>query len=350
MELNYYNPRHAGSFSGVDKAYRAQKSLSRKEVKQWLKGEDAYTLHKPVAYRFRRNRVVVSGLDAQWDSDLMVLISHEEQNNGYRYVLVAVDILSRYAWTRALKTKSGKEVADAFESIFAEGRKPWKIRTDQGSEFKNRTVQRMFQKEKVENFQTNNEVKSNYAERLIRTLKLKLWRYSTYKQTHKWIDIIQDITHSYNNTFHRSISQTPSSVNRENESEVWQKVYKSVPMKSDGPFKFDINDYVRISHLKKAFDRDYEERYTGEIFIIESRFVRNGINIYKLKDFQNEAVLGTFYEVELQLIKADPSGVYKVEKIIKKRKRRANEEYLIKWRYWPDKFNSWVKASDLQDI
>lgn len=350
MDAKYYDPQQPGSLAGVDKFYRSQEGATRKEVAKWLRGEEAYTLHRPVRYRFKRNQVVVSGIDAQWDADLMEMT--QQPDEGYNYLLVAIDILSHYVWTRPLKTKTGKEVSEAFQSIFAEGRVPQKIRTDRGTEFTNKTAQQTFQRHGVKHFLTNNEVKANYSERAIRTLKLRLKRYETWKQTHKWKDIIGDITSSYNNTYHRTIKRTPRSVTKENQAEVWMEQYGGpAKHKADGSFKFKKGDYVRISHLRRTFQKEYDERYTGEIFKIASRRVRGGLNIYTLIDFYNEDVAGTFYEPELQRITADPQGVYKVEKIIRSRKRRGVEkEYLVRWRHWPPKFDSWVKASDLEDI
>ena len=73
--------------------------------------------------------------------DLMDMVSLSEHNGGVRYVLVAIDVFSRYTWLRPLKSKQGNEVVKAFASIFAEGRKPHKIRTDKGTEFTSRLTQ-----------------------------------------------------------------------------------------------------------------------------------------------------------------------------------------------------------------
>ncbi len=350
MDEKYYDPKQPGGLAGVDKFYRAQTAETKEEVKEWLRGEEAYTMHKPVRYHFPRNKVIVSGIDAQWDADLMDMT--QQADEGYHYVLVAIDILSHYTWTRPLRNKTGKEVSNAFESIFAEGRLPLKIRTDRGTEFTNTTSQQMFRKHGVGHFLTNNEVKANYAERVIRTLKLRLKRYETWKQTRKWKDVIGDITSSYNNTYHRTIKRKPSSVTKDNQAEVWMEQYDEPPThKLDGPFKMKAGDYVRISHLRRTFQREYDERYTGEIFKVATRRVRGGLNVYTLKDFYEEDVQGTFYEPELQRITADPEGVYKIEKILHSRKRRGVEkEFLVRWRHWPAKFDSWVKCSDLEDI
>ena len=348
MDVNYYDTARSGSLSGVDKFYRSQSNKTRGEVEEFLKGEEAYTLHKPVRYHYKRNKVMVSGIDEQWDVDLMDM--SKQPDGSYHYVLVATDILSHVAWTRSLKTKTGKEVTAALESIFDEGRQPRKLRTDHGTEFTNKIAQKMFKERKIGHFLTNNEVKANYAERLIRTLKLRLNRHFSHKQTHKWKEVIGDITKSYNNTYHRTIKRKPNSVTKKNQSRVWKEQYKGT-LKPDGPFKLELGDHVRISHLRRAFSREYDERYTGEIFKIKSREVRGGLNIYTLEDFAGEDVDGTFYEPELQGVTSDPDAVYKIDHVVRTRKRRGVEkEHLIRWRHWPAKFDSWIKASEMEDI
>ena len=350
LEMTYFNPLHPGSYSGVDKFYRSIDNYSRINVKQWLKGQDAYTLHKPVHYKFKRNKVIVSGIDSQWDLDLIDMIKYRQSNDGYQYILVAIDIFSRYAWTRALKTKTGKDVKVALNEIFQD-RKPSTIRTDKGSEFKNKVVQTLFKQEHIHHFVTHNEVKANYVERLNRTLKIKLSRYFSHKQSHRWINVLNDITHSYNNTYHRSIKQPPQSVTNENQELIWKINFATKTYKSDNEFLLKLGDLVRISHIRRVFQREYDERYTDELFRISSRRKRVGLNVYILKDLQDEPVLGTFYEPELQHVTPDLSGVFKIEKVLKSRKRRGHEkEYLVKWRGYPKKFNSWVKSSDMQEI
>ena len=74
-------------------------------IKEWLQGQKSYTLHKPIRYKFKRNRIVVTDIDSQWDIDLIDMIQYRDK---FQYILVAIDILSRFAWTRAIKNKTGK--------------------------------------------------------------------------------------------------------------------------------------------------------------------------------------------------------------------------------------------------
>lgn len=59
---------------------------------------------------------------------------------------------------------------------------------------------------------------------------------------------------------------------------------------------------------------------------------------------------GTFYAQELQKINVNLKDAFKIEKIVKTRKRGGNKEYFVKWKYWPDKFNSWVPEADVKSL
>jgi hypothetical protein len=353
MQENYFDPRHPGSYSGVDKYYRSQVENTREDVAEFLRGEPAYTLHHPVRYRFARNKVVVSGMNYLWESDLCMFLDYADSNDGYKYILVATDVLSHKLYTQPLKSKTAREVCGAFERIFSSaGVKPQKMRTDRGGEFVNAIVKKYFLKMGVHHFTSLNEVKCAYAERVIKTLRMRLARYFTKKQTHRWVDVLADMTASYNGTFHRTIQMAPDSVTLDNESIAWRHQYESSPgPPPDGEFKIKVGDLVRISHMRRAFQKEYAERYTGELFKVTSRRVRGGRNMYSLADFSDEDVTGLFYEKEIQRVTADPDGVFHIERVIRSRKRKGKRrEFLVSWRDYPAKFNSWVSEEDMTDV
>ena len=96
-------------------------------------------------------------------------------NRGYKYLLTCIDILSKYAWVVPLKTKTGPELVKAFAKIFQQGRKPDKLQTDAGTEFKNKTFQTFLKQHHVHHFVTYNETKAQVVERFNRTLKQIMW-------------------------------------------------------------------------------------------------------------------------------------------------------------------------------
>ena len=75
--------------------------------------------------KFPRNRVIVGGFMQQWDVDLMDMGNLSKYNGGVTFILVAIDIFSRYAFAAPLKSKRGKDVAEGFAAIFAKGYQPF---------------------------------------------------------------------------------------------------------------------------------------------------------------------------------------------------------------------------------
>ena len=154
----YFSPENPGSYSGAEKLFRSQKGATRRQVKNFLKEQEAYTLHAPVRYKIKRPKVVTSTIDTQWDADLGSMLQYKEENGGYGYFLLTVDILSHYIHTRPLKTKKPEEVAKAMLDIFAQSRKPEYLRTDGGGEFTAFSFQKAMKKAGVHHFVARNEV------------------------------------------------------------------------------------------------------------------------------------------------------------------------------------------------
>ena len=111
-----------------------------------------------------------------------------------------------------------------------------------------------------------------------------------------------------------------------------------------------MGDYVRLSFLKRTFEREYDQKWTSEIFFVKARRIRDGPQIYTIADFEGEELIGTFYKEEIQKVSSDPKGIYKIEKILRERKQGDRKQFLVCWLYWPSKYDSWVNAKDLQDL
>ena len=89
--------------------------------------------------------------------------------------------------------------------------------------------------------------------------------------------------------------------------------------------------------------------WTEEVFTITKRVLRRP-PVYKIADFDDEELKGTFYEQELQKVDKTESDFYRVEEILRSRMRNKRKEYFVKWLGYPDKFNSWVPAESVKDI
>ena len=122
----YYTTKRPSVYGGVGALKRATK-LKQSDVKRWLSYQDAYTPHKPVRKTFSRRRIVVGGIDQQWQADLIDVQRLKKDNDSYAYLLTVIDVFSKHAWVVPLKNKSGPTLMAAFHQIFAEGRKPLKL-------------------------------------------------------------------------------------------------------------------------------------------------------------------------------------------------------------------------------
>lgn len=339
MESVYYNPTAPGSYGGV-------KPLSRyggvrvSNAKQWLLSQDAYTLHKPVRHRFPRRKTYSKGINDLFQADLVDMQSLSKFNDGYRFILTVIDVFSKKAYAQPLKDKRASSLVQALKNVFDQTSIPVQfLQTDRGSEFLNHEVQAYLKEKNIKHYSSfNDEIKSAVIERWNRTLKTRMFRYFTHKNTNKWIDVLQDLVEAYNHTYHRSIKMSPADVNDANAELVAQRLY---PIKPTPKWKFNVGDSVRISREKQIFRKGYLPGWSEEIFTIESRNPTNPVT-YKLKDLGSESINGSFYEPELQKVVKTRDDVYIVEKVLKTRRRGGVVESFVKWRGYPDKFNSWT--------
>ena len=282
---------------------------------------------------------MVSGIDKIWAADLADMRALSEENEGVNFLLLVIDTFSKYGWIVPLKNKQAQTIVKALNEIFKEsGRRPGKLWTDKGREFFNENVRNL-----VYLYATENEEKSSIAERWIRTMKEKMFKYFTDNNTNKYIDVLPDLVEDYNNTVHSSTKFTPVEASKkENELKVWRNLYPDRYKKSRLNPKFSVGDKVRITKKKGVLEKGYTARWTEEIFTIKEIRKTNPIT-YIIEDLEGEKIEGTFYEPELQKTEQQ---IYRIEKVIEEK----NGESLVKWKGYPDKFNSWVNNKDLIDL
>ena len=356
LDTVYTNPELSGAFTGPAKFYNWLKlhgeyKPTLKYVKKWLQGVESYTLHREIKRRFTRNKVYVSEIDELWQADLAFFENISKYNDGYKYVLYVIDVLSRYSWARPLKSKKPTEVIQAMTSIFNEGRVCLRLYTDRGSEFTSKMSENFFKDNNiVHTTAQTTELKASICERLIKTQKAVMYRYLTHKNTNRYIEKLNVFVSSYNKRVHRTIKQSPASVTRANQNQVWFKTYAEPLLLNPGKQykqKFRLGDLVRVTHIKAPFTRDFYQRWSGEIFTVSKIVTSNRIPMYKLIDYNAESITGNFYAQELQLVDIDKDNPYRIEKILKTKTVKGKKFFLVKYLHWPTKFNSWTSEDDM---
>src|ERR1700727_1692100 len=131
----YYDPEHEAGYGSVTALVKAS-GASRRVVEEWLRKQDTYTLHRQARKKFSKRKYRTSGIDSQWQADLVDMAKYGAANDGYKWILTVIDIFSRYAWAEPVRSKVAAHVQEAFEKIFQKGRVPNRLlQTDQGKEF-----------------------------------------------------------------------------------------------------------------------------------------------------------------------------------------------------------------------
>ena len=215
------------------------------------------------------------------------------KNKGIKYLLLAIDLFSKYAFVIPSKDKKGISIVNAFNKIIKQSnRKPNKIWIDLGGEFYNNVFEKWLSDNNIIMYSTYNEGKSVVAERFIRTLKNKLYKHMTATGKKVYYDVLDDVVNKYNNTKHSTIKMKPIDVENNN-----KRVYIDEHNEKDSRFK--VGDRVRISKFKNIFAKEYAPNWSSEIFIVDK--VNDTIPYtYNLKDLNNEEIIGSFYDRELQ--------------------------------------------------
>ena len=133
-------------------------------------------------------------------------------NKGFRFLFCVIDICSKYTQIVTLKDKKRITIINAFQNILEEFNfKRNKIWVDKDRLY-DRSMKSWLEKNDIEMYSTHNEGTYVIAERFIRTLKNKIYKYTTSISKNVYIDKLGDIVNEWNNTYHSTIKMKPVNV------------------------------------------------------------------------------------------------------------------------------------------
>ena len=165
-----------------------------------------------------------------------------------------------------------------------------------------------------------------------------MYRYFTGANTLQFTSILQDLVDGYNASYHRNFKIAPNQVTAKNENQVRKNLYGQKKKTQKATLK--KGDMVQLNKIHRTFEKGYLPGWTEEVFIVDKV---KPFPAYKIKEWDGTPVEGTFYEPDLQ--KVYVTDVFRVEKVLKRQKNRL----LVKWKGWPDKYNSWISTEDVRD-
>ena len=224
--------------------------------------------------------------------DLAYVYKLAKDNNGVRYHPVRQDLFDRTVDAKGLKPKDSKETVCAFLSMITKKSLPKKSWVDKGTEFAGE-FKKLCRAEGIQIYSTMNETKAAFAERTIRSLKNKFYRYMEdirYKYIHK---LTQFVT-ALNSRRNFSKALIPKNVKY---SDLLSILY-SKPLRELKKPKFKVGDRVRISKYDLLFRKGYKPHFTQEVFEIVAISSKKPPT-FTIKDEQDEIIHGKFYQKEL---------------------------------------------------
>ncbi|KAL3106778.1 hypothetical protein niasHT_014298 [Heterodera trifolii] len=203
LEQIYYDLRSPASYAGMlkvwEEAKRRNPRISLHNVYDFLHRQRTYTLFKPRRNKFPRLKTVPSGLHTDWQCDLCIVDTLRAHNDGYRYILVCIDVLSRKIFTAESESKKSEHMIEAFEKVFKKaGVLPNKLYSDAGLEFQaKKMIEYWKQKDIIKHIMYSPSLHAGVVERANRTLKERLYKYFSENNTLRVQRINNTNPHSY---------------------------------------------------------------------------------------------------------------------------------------------------------
>ena len=293
-------------------------------------------LHKPARERYPRRRVTLKGIGDLWQADLVEMIPYSGWNSGHKYLLTVIDCFTKYAWAIGVKSKSSRDVTRAMGLVLKGRKSPKNLQTDQGREFYNAEFRQLLNKNGVNHYSTQSNLKASIIERFNRTLKSYMWKQFRLQGNYRWVDGLQTIIDRYNNKVHRSIGVKPSEVTKADEPTIMKRLFPVTSRPVVNKPLYRVDEFVRVSKQKSVFAKSYTPNWSTEIFrVVKVRLTNPTTHL--IEDNQGRPVKGGFYNQELQ--KVQHPNIYLVEKVLRK---RGNRSY-VKWLGFDNSHNSWIE-------
>lgn len=283
--------------------------MSRDKVLQYLHSSDTYTKYRTAKRKFPRLKTIVFRINEIWCIDLAYVDKLAKSNDGVNYLMVAVDVMSRFVRVQPMKNKYSTTARDAFMKMLDNNAVPEKVWTDKGKEFKGE-FEAFCKQSGIDTYTTESETKAAFAERNIRTLKNLIQKFRETNDSDHYLTDLQSLVGIINKRVNRVTKLAPKDVKKHHEPYLISLTTK-MPLKQP---KCKIGDFVRIAKKYiSPYAKGYFPQYTDELYRIYKIATLNPptycLEYYDDKKKKWDEVLGKFYESEI--IKVIPKNSWK---------------------------------------
>lgn len=250
-------------FISFEKLYQKVKEkgikLTRKEVKEFYDSQPIKQVLKPIIKQKKYSSVLAFGTRNIYQMDIIVYDRYEFKK--YKYMLVVIDIYSRYLQVRPMTNRRMDTIIKNYKSITDVMGIPEYLQSD--NEFNKKDFLNILEKDKTKFiFSQPDEIHKNaIVERVNRTIALMIQKVRIALKRYDWNKFVFDLVDNYNNTIHSSIKAKPHDVFFNKDFSKQKYIHIQNP--------FSIGDKVRIKYKKKIFDKGDVITLSENIYVIE---------------------------------------------------------------------------------
>lgn len=259
----FYDPEQG--FISLSKLWRKVKAnnidVNYKDVKEFYENQATNQINKQTSKPKVFRTIVAEGPRKNYQADIIIYDRYEM--NHYKYILCVVDVYSRYAVAKAMTNRENDTIIKNFKEIFDEmGGPPENINCD--NEFNTNKILEYFkEKRMIPHFSDPNEINKNaIVERFNRTIAGLIQKYRVATGDKQWYKVLPKLIKSYNNTYHRTIRETPNDVFNKKVKSRQRNIIRYLPS------NLKVGDIVRVKYTKQILGKGDYIRYSQDTYVI----------------------------------------------------------------------------------
>lgn len=336
--------RSLGIYSAYAKVLRLKYlNISRSDIKEYFKTAEVIRMSRIKHVQPIKQSYLPKYSFQQWQIDLMDLQDFSKYNKKYSWVLVIVDIFSKYTYAFPLYQKSGKEIKASLEYLFFSGDIPERIQHDNEKTFQSNDVKELFQSMNIVQIindsyspQTN-----GFVENKIKFIKRMIDSYFQEYRTFQWITILSRVIYNVNNTKHSVTGFTPYEIHRGRTQTIGTPVLLT-NTDSDSEHKELAKDQLRQRKARELYiQKTIEQTKMKEQQKKKTEQFQIGDKVYVPYELKDSSGIKTF--ILRRTFQGKPYN-YSSDQTLTLRKFGKK----LKFRYYPDVFQIIQKSQNTQ--
>ena len=346
--------------------------ISMKDIQEFINKERIRQLYFKEPTK-SKGHIVAFSPNELWQMDLMDVSKYAHQNKNYKWILLIIDVFTRFSYGIAIKNKTNDEVYKGLKEILKD-KKPKVIMTDNGKEFLGNKVENLLDEDDI--IHQTNKVGEHTAlgiiDRFVKTFRDMIGKNMTAHNNTNWIDNYKKLINSYNDTYHDTIKMKP----KEGDKHILAlSVLNNSLSKDNTQTKIKIGDIVRIKLKESKFKKSglplwssntykvlevnglnavLDDNKESKTYLLQKVDKEDKIDINKeeLKSTKKKTQVRRLHKEELhekayEVEDEKEEEKYEIEKIIGDKKYHNKRFFLIKWKGYSNKHNTYEPENEL---